>query len=238
MVAALEEGKRSGGSGLKTWEQSITWSASSEEISSAGRINLTPQISTLSEYLSLSILDPASLHDDIHPAPVASTPASVPAPSRGVGKGAKSRTIPAAVVNAPATPSAEEEEMVEERLGRYRVGGLIGLTWFLQQLKLVTPSTLPSEVLTLLQNPILWTTLSSLTLDNSPSPNLGASQPPVRRAAYSLLSVLIETYPEEVGKEDMLELLSAAVLGKCWLEKEATVWETAGPAIVNFLSSE
>ncbi len=232
MVAALEEGKRSGGSGLKFWEESSTWSESSQDRAVNQRINMTARIPELAEYFSLSILDPSSLHDDIHPAPVASAPAPTPAPNRPGVKGAKARLT---VTPAVATPSAEEEELAEERWARYRVGGLVGLGWLLQQLKKAMPASLSPEIAGLLRNPILWTALSSL---DSPKLNLGTSQPPVRRAAYALLGTLIETYPEEILKDGMLNLLSAAVLENCWLEKEATVWETAGPSVVRFLSSE
>lgn len=235
MVAALEEGKRSGGSGLRIWEEVTAWSASTDETNVEGRINLTPQISALAEYLNLSIFDPASLHDDIHPTPVGSTSgASVPAPTRPGPKGVKARTIKP----APTSPSAEEEEIAEERWARYRFGGLTGLAWLLQQLKDGATTSLPPEISTLLLNPTLWTALSPLTLPDTLTPSLGASQAPVRRSAYALLSVFIEAYPLEVGKEVMLQMLSAAVLGNCWLEREATVWETAGPAVVKFLSSK
>lgn len=213
LVAALEEGKRSGGSGLKTWEDCTVWSESVEESSVAGRMNLTCQIVTLAEYLSLSILDPATLHHDIHPAPVASVELST--------KGARVRAAPSDEI------PEEADEIIQERWARYRVGGLTGLAWVLPK-----QSTSAKEVSRLLQDPQLWTTLSSV------DPSLGLSQPPVRRAAYALLSVLINVYPEEVAREGTLELLSKAVLGNCWLEKEATVWETAGPAVVQFLSSK
>ena len=214
MVAALEEGKRSGGLGLKTWEDCTSWAAEGSSVD--GRINLMPQLSTLAEFLSLSILAPASLHGDMHPPPVSSAPTAA--------QGAKLRTVSAPKA-CEASAEVEEQGLIEERWARYRVSGLTALAWLLQTIK----QTPPPSVLQLLLTPEVWNALSSI---DSP----GGSQPPVRRATYALLSVLIDTFPNVVT--DALEMLSGAVLGSCWLESEATVWETAGPAIVKFLSSK
>ncbi|WRT68426.1 uncharacterized protein IL334_005402 [Kwoniella shivajii] len=193
MVAALEEGKRAGGAGLKSWDSSTTWT---EE----GGIVLSQHLGDLVEYLTLSILDPATLHDNIHPAPVSSNP---PVPNKGKP-----------LVKEPAV---EDKEVVEERLARYKVGGLTGLNWLIQQL----PGVAPEDLVDLIRNPELW---SALSPDDAP---------PIRRAAYSLLATLVETCPELL--EGTLKMLSHAVLGNCWLEKEGVVWETAGMAVAKFI---
>ena len=237
MVAALEEGRRSAGSGLKTWDDITTWSSADQDPSTDGKIDLTTQLTNLSEYLTLSILDPASLHDDIHPAPVTVAPL-LPSPNRSGARGANLRTASAAGIPSQTFPSTEDENLAEERWARYRVGGLIGLAWLLQQLDRTSMTVLPSGLRELLNDPVLWTALSPLSSPKEGEAlGMGGSQPPVRRAAYSLLGVLIETHPAEVGKEELLDLLAVVVLGNCWLEQEAIVWETAGPVVVGFLSS-
>lgn len=217
LVAALEEGRRGGGVGLKSWEESTAWTEQE------GRIDLGPQLSTLIEYLSLSVLDPPSLHDDIHPAPVSSAPP--PPPPKG-GKGKQS--VPVTPVE-PALP----DEMAGERWARYRVGGLVGLAWILQQKQPLT-----SEMVQLLHNPALWSSLSSLPPDDDGSPAFGYGHSPVRRAAFAALGVLVELYPEEIAKEGMLQVLASEMLDSVWLEKEGTVWETAGQAVVKILTRE
>jgi hypothetical protein len=219
MVAALEEGRRAGGSGLRSWEDSVAWTEQPD------RVDLIPQLSSLAEYLSLSILDPPSLHDDIHPAPVS----SAPIPQKAV-KGAKGRPTPAPT---PPPVLVEDESVLEERWARYRVGGLTGLAWLVQQLS-KNRVVLPQELLALLRQPVLWSALSSVPSDDS----IGAQQPTVRKAAYALLDALVDSFPDEVAKPEMLELLSTAMLDCVWLEKEAAVWQQAGAAVVKFLSSE
>ena len=232
LVAALEEGRRGGGAGLRSWDESTAILKEGDE--AAGRIDLGPQLSTLVEYLSLSILDPPSLHDDIHPAPVSSAPAAPP-PAKG-GKGAKSKQTHTPAPATPAEPTTEEAEMTGEKWARYRVGGLVGLAWLLQQLKL---SELPiaGELGRLIHVPALWTSLSSLSTDDE-SPDFGYQHPTVRRAAYSVLGVLVESYPEEIAKPEMLQILAVEMLDTIWLEKEGTVWETAGNTVVKILSSK
>lgn len=241
MVAALEEGRRAGGSGLRSWEGSIIWfSANSDGADAAttsknGRINLVPQLSTLAEYLSLSILEPPSLHDDIHPAPVAASTssASTTPPSKG-GKAGKGKAPPPALVSADQTPTAVDEDLAAERWARYRVGGLLGLSWMIKALK-DQNLDLPDEIRLLLRNSLLWTALAS----DSPEDEevaLGFRQPTIRRAAYQLLSTLMETYPTELEHSEMLDTVAHAVLHHCWFEEEAAVWEVAGPTIAKFLS--
>ncbi|WWD19092.1 hypothetical protein CI109_103550 [Kwoniella shandongensis] len=240
MVAALEEGRRAGSAGIKSWEASTSWKPAVEgetSSSDAERIDLTPQLSYLVEYLTLSILDPATLHDNIHPAPVA-TQQAVPSPAPKKGqpiKGGKAKSAPTPPSRQQAaTPAAEDDELIEERLARYRVGGLTGLAWLLQQLAQTGVTSLPTELVNLLRNPLLWTALSS-NADESSASSLGVGQPPIRRAGYSLLTTLLETFPAQIEEPETLQMVSNAVLGNCWLEKEAVVWETAGPSVARFL---
>ena len=230
LVAALEEGRRAGGVGLRSWEESTAWLVEGAE--SDGRLDLTPQLSTLAEYLSLAILDPPSLHDDIHPSPIASTPAP-PLPQKTKGKGKQPYMPPPP---APVEPTVEETEHAEEKWARYRIGGLVGLSWLLSQLK-KAERPLSEEVSRLLHNSALWSCLSSLPSEEG-SAAFGHNHPPVRRAAYTVLGVVVDAYPEEIAKEDILQTLAGEMLDAIWVEKEGTVWEAAGPAVAKILSRE
>lgn len=89
MIAALEEGRRAGGLGLRGWESSILWKAPDEEVGgdTVVRIDLQEHLPTLIEYLTLSTLNPTILHEDIHPIPVAATPvSSAPLAKKGANK--------------------------------------------------------------------------------------------------------------------------------------------------------
>ncbi|WVQ74909.1 hypothetical protein IAR50_004517 [Cryptococcus sp. DSM 104548] len=234
MVAALEEGRRSGGAALKSWVGSTTWKLTGE---GDERIDLSQQLDALVEYLTLSTVDPVTLHDNIHPAPVFSESASqAPTPKKNPNKAAKSKT-PAPISRQVATPvPAEEEEVVEERLVRYRVGGLVGLTSLLQSWSQIGATELPEGLVSLLRNPGLWIALSPEIIDKTENPGaLGTAQPPIRRAAYSLLNVLITSFDKIIGEPEVLKMVSSAVLGGCWMEKEAAVWETAGSAVAKFV---
>ncbi|KAK8854764.1 hypothetical protein IAR55_003503 [Kwoniella newhampshirensis] len=242
MVAALEEGRRAGSSGIKSWEASTAWNSPTVGQTSstdAERIDLQSHLPDLVEYLTLSILDPVTLHDNIHPTPVFAQPVvPSPLPKKGAqGKGGKPKAAPTPPSRQQAAiPAVEDDEHVEERLARYRVGGLVGLTWLLQQLSKASVTSLPVDLVSLIRSPLLWTALSPNSGDQSDSqPSMGFAQPPIRRAGYTLLATILETYPEQIEEPDVLPMVSKAVLGACWLEKEAVVWETAGPSVARFL---
>lgn len=228
LVTSLDEGRRSGLDSRKRDESTI-WLESADELAAEdGRINLTAQLPYLVEYLSLSVLDPPSLHDDIHPSPV-STAFQKAAPTKAKKK---VFTPPTA---APEVDT-EDEQIAEERWTRYRLGGFVGLSWLLTQLS-THNIPLPENLIALLGNSFLWTALSP-TIGEEGDETLGGRQPVIRRAAYDLLSTLVNRYPAEVKKKEMLDILSTAVLESCWIEREAAVWQTAGPAVAHFLGSE
>jgi len=213
----------------KKRDESTVWLESVDELATEdGKINLTAQLPYLVEYLSLSVLDPPSLHDDIHPSPV----------STAFQKAAPTKAKKKAFVAPTAAPEVdtEDEQIAEERWTRYRIGGFVGLSWLLTQLS-THNIPLPEELLPLLGNSYLWTALSP-TIGEEGDETLGGRQPVIRRAAYDLLSTLVNRYPAEVKKKEMLDMLSTAVLESCWIEREAAVWQTAGPAIAHFLGSE
>ncbi|WWC90682.1 uncharacterized protein L201_005618 [Kwoniella dendrophila CBS 6074] len=257
VVAALEEGRRAGGIGLKSWDNSVSWTIPSEKAESGEaaeasssdteKIILFQHLGDLVEYLTLSILDPSTLHDNIHPAPVSSAPVSTPQTTQKKGqnqnqKGGKGKpTLAPTSVRQPVVPQpTEDNEVVEERLARYRVGGLVGLNYLLQQLSKYSISSLPEELVNLIRNPGLWLSLSPVSAENpdqdqDESNNPVPTQPPIRRAAYSVLATVVEHFPEQLEEKETLNMLSDAVLGSCWLEKEGVVWETATMAIAKFI---
>lgn len=94
----------------------------------------------------------------------------------------------------------------------------------------------PTDLLELIRRPTLWSALSSAKDGDSTS--IGFEQPAVRRAAYNLLEVLIDAVPQEVARPATIGTLSEAVLGSCWSESDAGVWQFAGPTVVRFLASE
>lgn len=243
LVAALEEGRRAGGQALKTWEKIARFGPKAAEHEGTGddaqytaHLDLMPHLSALAEYFSLSILDPETLHRDIHPNPVQSVYAQ-PTPQKGGAKGKQQAKVRPSPAPTPTPPPVEEDESVaEERWARYRVGGLVGFAWLVQQLPgagLVAPT---EEIAALLHNPVLWSALGPVS--HLPDLTPIGTEPPIRRSAYNLLTKLVEAYPAEVEKPELLQLLSTTILGNCWSEKEAVVWEAAGHAIVKFLTSE
>jgi hypothetical protein len=113
---------------------------------------------------------------------------------------------------------------------------LVGLSWLLQHVQSTGPP-LTEDLSRLIHNTALWSALSSLPSEED-SPAFGYQHSPVRRAAYSVLSVITDAFPDELVKEDMLQTLAREMLDTVWVEKEATVWETAGTTVVKILNSE
>lgn len=151
------------------------------------------------------------------------------APAKG-----KKKAPPTPAVTPAADP--EDDQVAEERWTRYRVGGLVGLSWLLQQLsKHSIP--LPEDLSALLGNSYLWTAISP-TPGQEGDETMGGRQSVIRRAAWDLLETLVNCYPAEVEKKEMLDMLAVAVLDNCWAERDAGVWVAAGPAVAKFLSSE
>ncbi|GMK59535.1 hypothetical protein CspeluHIS016_0801410 [Cutaneotrichosporon spelunceum] len=233
LVAALEEGRRAGGKALAVWDSVVRFDPLPvEENVPTAQLDLVPHFPALAEYLSLSTLDPQTLHRDIHPAPV-QVAFEKERPTTKGKKGAqpKSRASPAPT----ATPPVEEDsEVAEERWARYRVGGLVGLGWMVSKLPGANFERPPEEFAALLANPVLWSALGMAVAVPDVTP-IG-SQPPIRRAAYNLLSTFQDAYPAEVSRAELLEIISLSVLSNCWQEKQAVVWEAAGTALLKFLT--
>lgn len=202
----------------KGWEDSTSWEAAE------GQINLTENLGSLVEYLSLAILDPATLHEDIHPAPVSSAPTPV--------KSGKTKFV---MPTQTAEPTEEEDTSEHERLSPYRIGGLVGLSKIVQVNSKQGAKPSP-ELLSLLRHPLLWSALSSEPVEDSA--NIGVDQPGIRKSAYALLDTFIEAYPDIVGETETKTLLAGAVHSSCWFEKDASVWQQAGQAVVKFLTSK
>jgi hypothetical protein len=233
LVAVLEDGRRAGGKALAVWDSVVRFDPPPvEEGVPTSQLDLVPHLPALAEYFSLSTLDPQTLHRDIHPAPVQVAFEKERPPTKGK-KGAqpKSRASPAPT---PTPPVEEDTEVAEERWARYRVGGLVGLAWMVSKLPGANFERPPDEFAALLTNPVLWSALGMVIAVPDVTP-IG-SQPPIRRAAYNLLSTMLDAYPSEVARPELLEIISLSVLSNCWQEKEAVVWEAAGTALLKFLT--
>ncbi|BEI93821.1 uncharacterized protein CcaverHIS019_0602800 [Cutaneotrichosporon cavernicola] len=233
LVAALEEGRRAGGKALAVWDSVMRFEPPLvKDGVPTSQLDLVPHLPALAEYFSLSTLDPQTLHRDIHPAPVQVAFEKERPPTKGK-KGAlpKSRASPAPT---PTPPVEEDTEVAEERWARYRVGGLVGLGWIVSKLPSASFERPPEEFAVLLTNPVLWSALGMVVAVPDVIP-IG-SQPPIRRAAYNLLSTVLDAYPAEVARAELLEIISLSVLSNCWQEKEAVVWEAAGTALLKFLT--
>ena len=204
------------------------------DVQSPDEINLAEQLPTIIDYLSLSILDPASLHDDIYPASVTVLVSS--SPSAAKSKGAKG-----AMVQSPfqlTSPKEDEKSSMDDRQtkeqhARYRIDGLAGLRYLLESLHEARHDMfLPDELRKLVHNPLLWTALSPLASADD-SQRLGAQQPGVRQGAWSVLAALVAFYDAEVTAA--LHMLAEAVLSSCWHEADAGVWQVAGATLGRFL---
>ncbi|ORX38482.1 hypothetical protein BD324DRAFT_607949 [Kockovaella imperatae] len=68
LVAAVEERRRAGGASYTCWMDSTSFGPQDD------RLDLTPHLDSLADYLELSIADPASLNDSIFPSPIEKVP--------------------------------------------------------------------------------------------------------------------------------------------------------------------
>lgn len=237
LVAALEE-RRSGG--LKVFEDLVGLGPKpTPEGQETSHLDLVPFLPGLAEFLSLAILDPKTLHRDIHPAPVQNQfesakqakEAAKNQNQKGKGKGKPSRTA------TPATetpPPEEDPQLAEERWTRYRVGGLAGLAWIITKLHAHDPPLKSEEVDALLRNPVTWSSLGPAQVIPDVDP-IGTA-PLIRRGGYTLLQSVLQSFKEL--DSELLGIIATSVLGNCWQETEAIVWEVAGSAVLRFLTSE
>lgn len=234
LVAALDE-RRAGG--LQVFENLVSLgpkdAAEGEE---TAHLDLAPHLPALAEFLTLAILDPKTLHRDIHPAPVQSqfeqAKGAKTQNQKGKSKGKPTKGAKPAPPSAPTPPPEEDSQLAEERWTRYRVGGLAGLAWVLG--KLHAAQIKSEEIDALLRNPVTWSALGPAHVIPGVDP-IGTA-PLIRRAGYSLLQSVLQNVPELDA--ELLGVVAASVLGNCWNEGEAIVWEIAGPAVLKFLTSE
>lgn len=236
LTACVEEsGRRNAGLGagsadsaLGRFERFVTWETvtdepETEEGGKDGKLPMVEQLGLLVEYLEMAIMNPHDLHDEVHPAPKA----SVTEPSSGAAtpkKGAKGSATPN---NFPSLASlgpskvdeesaAEEESQKVERVSRYNLSGVVGLTYVLGKL----PGSVdwPERLSNLLASSGLWDMLRPTV----PKHQVVAS-PPVRRALYGLISILISRFPS-IFEEKLLPVVGPAVLTSAWRETDGSVW--------------
>ena len=236
LTACVEEsGRRNAGlaagspdSTLGKFEDFITWDSEPDASEVAqedkeGKLAMVEQLGLLVEYLEMAILSPHDLHDEVHPAPKA----SVTEPSSGAATPKKGNKGAATPMNFPTLASlgpskvdeesaAEAESQRIERVSRYNLSGVLGLTYVLGKL----PSSIawPERLNTLLASSGLW----DMMRPTVPKHQVVAC-PPVRRALYGLLSVLISRFAG-VFEEQLLPVVGSAVLTSVWRETDGSVW--------------
>ncbi len=213
LVSALEEGRRGAGSigseGLDLWREVADWSPS-EQVAIDG-IDMRSQLELLVEYLSLAILEPQQLHEEIHPPQVQADASGASTPRKG-GKG------PAPLPAFPSLPSKEVEDehdaaQAEEIVLPYRSSGLAGLDYILQEMPL--DMEIPESLANLLHKSEFWSLISP---DGSTNSN-----GPIRRGLYSILRTLIRRREQWVG-ERIVPVAAPIIMKSAWREADATVW--------------
>ncbi len=236
LVAALEDGRRGAGSigseGIAIWDQLADWTSPAQ---SDARIDMLSQMELLVEYLSLAILSPRQLHDEIHPPqPQASAPGSgIGTPKKGLQSTAA--VIPTFVRAGEVGPDdvAEEDTRMDEVILRYRHAGISGLTYLIQSMP---PSLdLPESVQKLLHETEMWNLIrppASSEVTSTLAPNA-----PIRRALYMLLRCLI-TKREAWTNAHLVDLIGPLLLQSAWLEEDGAVWSGGimGEALALFLT--
>lgn len=221
-------GAGSSDSALGRFERFVSWEAEKESSESEpegteGKLPMIEQLGLLVEYMEMAILNPHDLHDEVHPAPKASgtEPSSGTATPKKGGKAAVTpMNFPSLAALGPSKvdeeTAAEEELQRVERVSRYNLSGVLGLTYVLG--KLPESVEWPERLGGLLSSSGLWDMLRPAV----PKHQVVAT-PPVRRALYGLLSILISRFPAIFG-EKLLPVVGPAVLTSVWRESDGSVW--------------
>lgn len=194
-------------------------------------IVLDPEIlETLLDFVQRAIFHPSDVHLELNPIQPAQEPILPPHAARAKGGSRQPVRQVKPVIEEEESPrqTEEDEELVEDRNGRIRVGALGALRWIIGEsyqlaLKSCTNSfLLPKEfdnadlrrtIDRLLSSPLLWTGLY-----HGPSPPfchhietasgpLGKDQPAVRKAAWGVLSSILSQHG---GTSTQLYLLAKA----------------------------
>ncbi|KAI0698055.1 hypothetical protein C8T65DRAFT_661197 [Cerioporus squamosus] len=190
---------------------------------------------SLWEFVQRTLLDPTG--------PAIPTPAQS---RKGSGRGTPVRKDE----EAGSRPKADEdEEKEQDRRARLRVGAFGATEWvlnakFSEPEKIIAQAsegepdgptqTSSHDFLAPLGNPALW---SSLYHGKSPpfvdTQSFGYEQPPVRRAAWSLLQTLLQRCKGHM--DALLPVLSTAVLRSAWIEPDPLVRGAMWQPLLMFL---
>ncbi|RDX54789.1 hypothetical protein OH76DRAFT_1398200 [Lentinus brumalis] len=201
-------------------------------------------LSSIWEFVQRTLLDPMGVYLYINPPqPAISTPAQS---RKGSGRGTPVRKDDDA---SPRPKADEDEEKEQDRKARLRVGAFGATEWVLNAKfsEPEKPKVQASEgeqdgetqasahnFLAPLANPALW---SSLYHGKSPpfvdTQSFGYEQPPVRRAAWSLLQTLIQKCKGHMHA--LLPVLSTAVLRSAWIEPDPLVRAAMWQPLLMFL---
>ncbi|KAI0715705.1 hypothetical protein C8Q72DRAFT_891767 [Fomitopsis betulina] len=115
--------------------------------------------------------------------------------------------------------SEEEEENEADRRARLRMGACGSAEWMLNTMASERPEALRADFVTPFANPALWSVLYHA--QNAPFVDVesfGWNQPGVRRAAWSLLQVVLAKCQGDI--DPLLQVLSSAILRSAWVEPD------------------
>lgn len=235
LSAAIEEGRRPGGREcLAAFERVADWSrsaaADTTDVSvedNPDHLDMPAHLTNIVEYLRLATLAPSELHEDIHPPPLPSSSAS----NSGRSTPAKPlKSAPHPFISEMSAASYEQQEAdekarldaavnEEETFNRYRLSGLLALTYVLQSVASIEPS-----IESYLKEESLWDLIASGT-------------PPVRRAVYLVIQALVNKH-QDFCKGRLLSIVGPRLLSNVWKEEDAGVWSggAVSEALLLFLT--
>ncbi|GBE89079.1 hypothetical protein SCP_1500820 [Sparassis crispa] len=189
-------------------------------------------LASLWEFIQNTLLDPMAIYLYVNP-PQSVTPASAPHKKGG-------RPVPRSIPPRQdedasiRSKSEEDEENVQDRMARLRVGAFGSAEWVLNGHFDMEDGIIPEELLAPFSNPVLWSALYHLqTPPFVQVQSAGYGQPNVRKAAWSLLQTLLRTCRGHLKTQ--LPVLSSAVLRSAWIEPDQNVRGSMWQPLLTFL---
>ena len=201
-------------------------------------------------FVQKSILEPGQVYLDLNPSPPVVVPPMTTTTMKKVG--GRTVGVPPAKredLDVVRSKGDGDEESERDRKARLRVGALGALIWILGSYSifnhLVYSNTISlskdtrsslEDILPLLSQPSLWSSLSHT--ESSPlgeGESFGWGQPGVRKAAWGLVRSLLKNWKTQLGQDDVLGVVSTAVLRSAWGESDAGVRGLMWVPLLEFL---
>ncbi|KDQ60057.1 hypothetical protein JAAARDRAFT_32435 [Jaapia argillacea MUCL 33604] len=190
-------------------------------------------LSPLVSFLQKTVLDPEGIYLSVNPPqPVVSPPQT----KKGGGKQTPTtQSRRREFEETPREAPGEDEEKIQDRKARLRIGALGAVKWLIDALSTGEGNSI-TDIKDLLSNPATW---SSLYHAHTPPfvelEGFGYDQPAVRRVAWLLLQGLLKNYKDNM--EPFLPVLSSAVLRSAWVEPDASVRDAMWSPLLTFLTA-